>query len=262
MLKLIIADDETVICETIRSIIDWTSLNIQLLDVCKNGLETWNSIQKYQPDIVLTDIKMPGMSGLDLIAKAIKNEYIIEFIIMSGYADFSYAQTAIQYKVNNYLLKPCNEIQIKNAILNASQDIYRRKKINELVPDTILLQNNDTKNYKNYIRLTLDYIEEHFSDSTLSLKWICENVLFMNVDYISKEFFKQTGQKFTDYLTSLRIQKAKILLKIRPEDSITSIAEQTGYANNPQYFSQQFKQMTGMTPRNYTKQFQKEKHSQ
>ena len=89
----------------------------------------------------------------------------------------------------------------------------------------------------------------HFADPDLSLKWIATNILFMNVDYVSKEFLRQTGQKFTDYLTGLRIAKAKVLLKEGQNEKIYEIADQVGFPNNPQYFVQLFKNATGMTPK-------------
>ena len=75
----------------------------------------------------------------------------------------------------------------------------------------------------------------------------------MNVDYVSKKFFKETGQKFSNYLTDLRIQKAKELLSGTENDKIQNIAELVGCGNNPQYFSQLFKKNTGMTPSAYSR---------
>lgn len=124
-----------------------------------------------------------------------------------------YAKQAIIYKVSNYLLKPCNESQIIDAIKKASGEIRRRKKIKELVPEAVISENISRYHYKEYINQILDYVDLHFADPNLSLKWIAQNILYMNVDYLSREFTHQTGQKFTDYLTNLRIAKAKVLLK-------------------------------------------------
>ena len=92
MLRLLIADDEKIIRETMCSIIDWKSLNIEVVGVCKNGLEAYDAILDEYPDIVLTDINMPKLSGLELIQKITQNRDNIQFIILSGYHDFSYAQ--------------------------------------------------------------------------------------------------------------------------------------------------------------------------
>lgn len=175
-----------------------------------------------------------------------------EFILLSGYADFEYAKQAITYRVSNYLLKPCNENQIIEAVKKASVEIRKRKKIKELIPDTALTD-VPRYQYKDYINQTLDYIDTHFSDPELSLKKIASDVLFMNVDYLSREFLRQTGQKFTDYLTKLRITKAKALLKNASYEKIYVVAEQVGFSNNPQYFVQLFKAATGQTPKAWAK---------
>lgn len=95
------------------------------------------------------------------------------------------------------------------------------------------------------------------------MKKIASDVLFMNVDYLSREFLRQTGQKFTDYLTKLRITKAKALLKNASYEKIYVVAEQVGFSNNPQYFVQLFKAATGQTPKAWAKmqQARKKKHN-
>ena len=101
------------------------------------------------------------------------------------------------------------------------------------------------------IRQIYDYVAEHLQDSSLTLKQIAETDLFMNVDYVSKKFYKETGQKFSQYLTDVRIKKAQECLAQNPKEPIKNIAEQVGCGNNPQYFSQLFKKQTGITPTEY-----------
>ncbi len=96
-----------------------------------------------------------------------------------------------------------------------------------------------------------DYINEHLSDPNLTLKRIAEQHLFMNTDYVSKKFQKETGTRFSNYLTDVRIERAKQLLVSAESDKIQAIAEQVGCGNSPQYFSQLFKKKTGMTPSAY-----------
>ena len=117
----------------------------------------------------------------------------------------------------------------------------------------LLFPEQSTSRQKDFIDKTLQYIDQHLSDSNLSLKSIAKNYLFMNVDYVSKQFMKQTGIKFSAYLANARIEKAKQLLLESNGDSIYAIAEEVGFGNNPQYFSQIFKKSTGMTPTAYIK---------
>ena len=126
MLKLIIADDERIIRETISTIIDWKQYNIELVGLCQNGLEAYDIILDETPDIVLTDIRMPGMDGLELIRRISETDLNTQFIILSGYGEFEFAKTAMKYGVRHYLLKPCNELQILEVIQEIAQDCYRK----------------------------------------------------------------------------------------------------------------------------------------
>ena len=118
MLKMIIVDDEKIIRETIHSLIDWNSLGIDVVAVCKDGIEAFDCILDEYPDIVMTDIKMPGLSGLDLIEKVRAAQLNTEFIILSGYGEFEFARTAMRYGVKHYLLKPSNETEITQVIVS------------------------------------------------------------------------------------------------------------------------------------------------
>ena len=105
--------------------------------------------------------------------------------------------------------------------------------------------------YKPFIEKLLTYTKEHLSESSLSLKWLANHYLFMNVDYVSKQFYKQTGEKFSAWLNRQRIAKAKELLLNCDTEKIYTVAEAVGCGNNPQYFSQLFKKYTGMSPTEY-----------
>ena len=332
MLKMIIVDDEKIIRETIYSIIDWSSLGIEVVAVCKDGIEAFDSIVDEYPDIVMTDIKMPGLSGLELIQKVQEAELTMEFVILSGYGEFEFAQTAMKYGVKHYLLKPSDEkeiIQVMQACIitcqekiaarvdnlmielfvteecaekniqrkfftqlsnqqdvslaktqmikmlmeAAKKEIYSLNKV-QIAEDIMAINSCDNMDmlipcaekimtrifsvepqhkYLDCVEKVMEYVGAHLSDNNLSLKWIAENVLFMNADYVSKQFVRQTGSKFSTYLTDLRIQAAKTLLLEEGLESPYLVAEKVGFGNNPQYFSQIFKKYTKMSPSAYIK---------
>lgn len=127
MLRLIIADDERIIRETICTLIDWSSLGIEVVGVCKSGLEAYDMIIDEYPDIVLTDIKMPEFSGLELIRRLTQTHEDIQFIILSGYREFDFAMEAMRYGVKYYLLKPCNELQIIDTVEKVKEVCYQQK---------------------------------------------------------------------------------------------------------------------------------------
>ena len=112
MLNLLIADDEKVIRESLAECLDWAAMGIRVVACCANGLEALDAILDETPDIVMTDIKMPGLNGLDLIEKAQAIDRDIEFIILSGYREFDFAHKAIKLGVRRYLLKPVSEEQV------------------------------------------------------------------------------------------------------------------------------------------------------
>lgn len=498
-MKLLIADDERIIRESISKIIDWDKLDISLIGTAADGLEALNIIMDESPEIVMTDIRMPGLSGLDLIRQISVLNPDTQFIILSGYSEFDYAREAMKCGVRHYLLKPCDEKQIAEAVLSVKNIILKKKVLvrsspslfplnqgalvhiitdaitsqeenyNEiikqnshyfsfsLIPYTlhyvyylehrffssalkqirlflekyqrdfpcfyIYVENTlvifyptflaETKEIHEYLRsltfshavvscvckmqnfdslnsllnillpkiihyetiyiylygtvlplsnrdsvikkitvlietllkpsddristlgqlnylinnihsLSLvqqiasiifskilsdrnvwippesdtffscihkatdvqeasdllssqlkrifavrissnrekdremsrkikDYIGEHLQDPDLSLKWISERVLFMSPDYVSKCFIKETGERFSQYLTRTRIEYAKKMLDAQQELNVQEVASKVGCGNNPLYFSQLFKKQTGISPSSYFK---------
>ena len=103
------------------------------------------------------------------------------------------------------------------------------------------------EHHSSFIDDLISYLEHHLEDSNLTLKWIAENYLYMNVNYVSRCFLKETGQKFSSYLINLRVQKAKEILAAQGNEKIQNVAELVGCGNNPYYFSKIFKKCTGMT---------------
>ncbi|EIW26972.1 response regulator receiver protein, partial [Pelosinus fermentans A11] len=112
MLKVLIADDEEKICQLIEKLIDWQALDMKLSGVANNGIEALEKIEALSPDVVITDIRMPGYDGLDLVKKTRELNVGVEFVIISGYRHFEYAQTAIKYGVSDYLLKPIKKQEL------------------------------------------------------------------------------------------------------------------------------------------------------
>ena len=101
------------------------------------------------------------------------------------------------------------------------------------------------------ISLLKAYVETHLDCETLSLKWLAENYLFVSVGYLSKQFVKEEGIRFSDYLNKKRMEQAIRLMVYYHNDNIKTIARSVGFGNNPQYFSQVFKKYTGYTPTEY-----------
>lgn len=129
MLRLLIADDEKVIRESLAECLNWEKHGIRVVACCANGLEALDAIIDESPDIVMTDIKMPGLSGLELIEKMQDIDRDVEFIILSGYREFDFAQKAIDLGVRRYLLKPVSEEQVLTAVLDAAKSCAQRRQM-------------------------------------------------------------------------------------------------------------------------------------
>lgn len=112
MLKCLIVDDEAISREGLFEAIDWQSLDIQVVGLAKNGQEGLELFQKEHPDIVISDVRMPIMDGLEMIEEMVKQDNQVKFIVISAYSEFRYAQKAMRFGVNNYLLKPVEDDEL------------------------------------------------------------------------------------------------------------------------------------------------------
>lgn len=131
VLKVMIADDEERICQLIEALIDCEALGLEVVGIAHNGLEACELVENLSPDILITDIRMPGYSGLELIEKVKESEENLEIIIISGYAHFAYAQTAIKFGVGDYLLKPINKEELTGTLQKLGERIRDRRRLAE-----------------------------------------------------------------------------------------------------------------------------------
>lgn len=148
MLKLLIVDDEPDICALIHKLIDWEELNISSLGSALNGIEAMEIILRQSPDIVITDIQMPGMTGLEMIEKVTGLQLPVNFIVVSGYSEFEYAQQAMRFNVKDYLLKPISKTDLNLVLKRIAQD---RMIQSEKEQQTAALE-NEYRNRTNLLR--------------------------------------------------------------------------------------------------------------
>lgn len=147
MYKMIVVDDEVNIRNGLKSIINWADLGIDIVCEAENGLEALERIEQYQPSIVLTDIKMPGMSGLQLMQR-LKNHYSnIKFVVLSGYDDYDDVRAAMRLGAQNYLLKPINTeeltvamCEVIESIENAAQEHIKYQEFLQLLQKNTLVR--------------------------------------------------------------------------------------------------------------------------
>lgn len=384
-----VADDERMAREGIAELIGWDRLGLTLAGTAPDGLTAFQEIVKLRPAIVITDIKMPKLNGLELIEKTQQELPDIIFIVLSGYGEFELAAQDMKFGVKHYLLKPSNEEEILEVLQEVTMelDILRTKELQikgmlqqladtsrspkgisfyasmdgldtdraritvasvdlslttvidearqhivtsvlsgdetELLNNLIvffqaLMDRRDEVNvtigrcmelmeavikqagiefgYKgtnDSVRIwqmqTLQEIQhyitqqlislmdsqkglrsdkrsrlisrikqltaEHLQNRQLSLQWLAQHHLFLNSEYLGKLFRQETGQRYTQFLTILRMDKAKELIERLPQIKIYEIAERCGFDQDPQYFANVFKKVTGCSPVEYRKQW-------
>ncbi|SFS56268.1 response regulator transcription factor [Paenibacillus sp. BC26] len=125
MYKVLITDDEPTIREGLRTLIDWNGLGYEVVDTAANGKDALAKYDRHKPDLMIVDIRMPGMSGLELIDQLRKNEQSVHVLILSGYADFDYAKKAIALDTDGYLLKPVDEDELVDYLIKLHATLMR-----------------------------------------------------------------------------------------------------------------------------------------
>lgn len=149
MHTVLIVDDEPIVREGLAYIIDWQAAGFEIIGSASDGLEGIEMIRKYQPDVVLTDVQMPEMDGIEMVRYACSHGLRREFIILSGYSDFSYAKEAISLGVADYLLKPVDEEELLEALARISQKILLKEK--QTVNQTLYQNYIDARQVRQFI---------------------------------------------------------------------------------------------------------------
>lgn len=238
--KYFVVEDEPLIRKNIIKKIDSLHLSLKLAGEASNGMQARLLIEKTYPDLVITDIRMPQYDGLELAEYLHKNFPHIRVIILSGYDDFSYAQTAIKFHVKDYLLKPV-------TIEDLSQSL--QKILLSLTEETQLLSSlcihSSGLNQKDIFELLETYIQGHYKEE-ISFGDLANKFGF-TPEYLGKVFKKYSGKTPSKYLISLRMNEAKRLLLSNPDIEIQKVGELTGYKDSF-YFSRAFKAFTGISP--------------
>lgn len=202
MMKVLIVDDEPKLREGLKSIVPWAELGYQVVGTAANGNEALEKHEICDPDLMLIDIRMPGMDGLQLIEAIRKQDTDIHLLILSGYADFDYAKRAISNRVDGYLLKPVDEdelskylIQIKEAIEQEQERRLLKKAAIDMSREQIIRSWLDSKSKSNQAALR-QMLERS------GLLWSHYQVLLVHTDGYS-ESRQEVGNPFKNRLIDM-----------------------------------------------------------
>ena len=238
MYSILIVEDEPIIRKGIASLVDFESLGISTIQEAENGEQALKMIQEHTPDILLTDINMPHINGIKL-AQLVKEQYpSVHIIFLTGYDDFDYALSAVKLGADDYLLKPFSREDVETMLFKVKEKLDKERKqqqVHELVEQA---EFSDLE----------QAIHDRLTDTELSLKSLAFQLGF-SPSYLSVLIKKELGLPFQDYLIQERMKKAKLLL-LTTDLKVYEIAEQVGF-EDMNYFSQRFKQVVGVTPRQF-----------
>ena len=243
MYRVVLVDDERLIIRGLSTVIPWAELGCEIAGTAHDGVSGLELIRSIRPDIVLTDIRMPNMDGLTMLA-AIRSEFPgIQMSVLTAYRDFEYARKAITLGVCRYLLKPSNLDELQEAV---KLMVSRLDAMPQLPEDP---DDESVKEAGNHlVKAALAYMKEHCTEQHLSLGEVADHV-YVSQWHLSKLLNRETDQSFFDLLGSMRIAKAKKLLA-DPSLRIHEIAERTGFSDVA-HFSRSFKKTAGCTPGEY-----------
>ena len=246
MYRVVLVDDERLIIRGLSTVIPWAELGCEIAGTAHDGVSGLELIRSLRPDIVLTDIRMPNMDGLTMLA-AIRSEFPgIQMSVLTAYRDFEYARKAITLGVCRYLLKPSNLDELQEAV---KLMVSRLDAMPQLPEDP---DDESVKEAGNHlVKAALAYMKEHCTEQHLSLGEVADHV-YVSQWHLSKLLNRETDQSFFDLLGSMRIAKAKKLLA-DPALRIHEIAEMAGFSDVA-HFSRSFKKIAGCTPGEYRNQ--------
>lgn len=254
MVKAIVLEDEPAVRRELTLLTPWDELGIVFSGEASNGIEGLELAERILPDMVLTDIRMPGMDGLAFAAEwdnrcREAGRQCCEFIIISGFSEFEYARTAMRIGISEYLLKPVEEADLRAALVRVRDRVIAHSERNrtERMFFSEYESTGDRNPYAHHVEGAVRLIHERFI-SGLSVEEAA-TALGISAGHLSRIFRQETGYTFVDYLMYVRVKRAAELLR-DPSVKIYEVADLVGYSD-VRYFGQVFRKVTGLTPREF-----------
>lgn len=255
MYKVVVVEDEEIIRKGLVYSIDWVELNCTVVAEGRNGVEGMEAIRAHTPDIVIADIKMPVMDGMEMI-RLTCGQYDYSAIILSGYSDFEYAQKAFKYGVLGYLSKPLDKNELKEAILRAQKECEARqafidnlKRKQEWREIDLFEDRYDKPAKDSLVKQMLEFIYKNYQNRIVIQDIV--NELNYSETYLNKRFKEAVGTTYIEYLNRYRVQKSLEMLR-ENRYAVQDIAWRCGIGEY-KYFNTVFKKYIGCSPREYAR---------
>ena len=249
--NLLIVDDEIFVANSLSAMDEWTDKQIRVVGTASNGVEALEWIERERIDIVITDIRMPDMDGLELLQAIHKQNPDISVIIISGYEHFKYAVTALKYKAKGYVLKPVDTdelFEIIDVIISETKEMEPTLKSS--TPD--IISPDTPKTYHELlVEQTITFLKNNLSNPPTLYEMAAQTCLTPH--YFGQIFKAVSGEYYTDYLINLRMDEARELLK-DPKLTNYNISRRIRY-KDVKYFTKIFYRIHKVTPKEYRKNY-------
>jgi two-component system, response regulator YesN len=249
-MRLLIVDDGYYIVEYIKYLLEWKKIGINSITTTTNPIEAKALLEQEPISILITDIRMPEVSGLDLLEHINKKQLRTKVIILSGYSEFEYSQKAIRLGAVDYLLKPVDKDDLEKTIklvINKMDKHQSDIRLEITSKDIVQIEKDRKCTNMDIINTVQAYIADHLSDD-ISLDELGK-VVYLHPVYLSKLYKQETGENLSNYIPRKRLEKASKLL-LDSNLNVIDISHLVGY-KKPQYFIMLFKHQYGFTPHQY-----------
>ncbi|MBM7580146.1 response regulator transcription factor [Jeotgalibacillus terrae] len=248
---LLVDDEETTLRGLTKSLEVWAD-GRYMIRSAGSAEEAIQTAQQEKVHVIVTDICMPEMTGLELIEEIQRLGQKPVSLILSGHSEFEFAQTAIRLGVLNYLVKPVQKKKLIQSVEEALEKEFSEERagiMQKAADHSLTGLEQDQKQMTSPVQAGRDYIDNHM-DRQMTIREVAEHV-HLNPSYFSVIFKEQTGLTFSEYVTRKRLQKAKHLL-LTTSMPVADIAESAGY-QTAKYFNKIFKEYEGITPGRFRK---------
>ncbi|MGE4584755.1 MAG: response regulator [Sphaerochaeta sp.] len=242
MYRIVLLDDEDFILDGLGQLLAWETYGFEVVASFTKARLALDYLSQNQVDVLISDIKMPDLSGLELLHELKRRSIgVNNILLLSGYAEFSYAQEALKLGVREYLLKPVDRQGLADTLLSIKEELDRFYHVTggdaPAQPEGY---------YRTIVETVKAYLEKEYAQATLDQAAL---LVAMSPNYVSKVFKQETGMKFSDYLQDVKMKKAEKMLR-DVNLKIYQISYAVGY-DNPKNFTRAFKQYYGLSPWEY-----------
>lgn len=238
--NILLVDDEYLLRQSLYNYIVKQDDVFEVTAQASDGAQALEILEKETIHVVIADIRMPVMDGLELAKKIHERYPDIIVVLLTGYADFKYAQEALRLKVFDYLLKPISEEDLATELMRIRTHLQQTYEL----PEDAAISARDAQANVDY---AVTFMQEHYTDQ-IDIGTLASTMGFTSA-YLTKLFNRYIGETPLKFLTNLRIREAKRLLT-ETDLPIREIGEKVGYPDQF-HFSKTFRKLTGMNPSGY-----------